>query len=176
MQIEDLPYSYTSCCTSNTAHNICTQSHVPSFQPVLHLSSHLEQSNSFFPSFLLTSLWASHIHCPNSCRLSALTLFFSRNSWKSSAHTQQGYIFENRARNCLTWPCSALVGEDGYEAVMEWRSVQEDRPSSSTSGGQSGGGPVTAWGWLALALITFLVCEAQSAREVQDRQLGGLLD
>lgn len=49
------------------------QSHLPSFHPVRQRSSHLEQSKTGFPSFLLTSLWASHSHLPNSPRLPALT-------------------------------------------------------------------------------------------------------
>lgn len=30
----------------------------------------------------------------------------------------------------------------GYEALSEWRRVQEERPRPSTSGGQLGGGEV----------------------------------
>ena len=64
------------------------------------------------------------------------------------------------------------VGEIGYEAVRECRSVHEERPNCSTSGGQSGGGAST---WTVLVLVDFLVCDAQSAKEVQDRQLGDSL-
>src|ERR1700733_13010690 len=100
--------SYTTCHFVNQLY-----SHRPAFQPVLHLSSHFEQSNSFFPSFLLTSLCASHIHCPNSSLLSVLILFLVMKSWKSSAHTQQGYSFEKSPTNCVTWLCSMRVGETG---------------------------------------------------------------
>ncbi len=64
--------------------------HRPSFQPVLHRSSHREQSNVGFPSLRFTWLCASHSHPPNSSRLWALTGTFFVNAWKSSAHTQQG--------------------------------------------------------------------------------------
>lgn len=37
-------------------YSVCFQSQLPSFQPVRHLSSHFEQSNSFFPNFRFTSL------------------------------------------------------------------------------------------------------------------------
>lgn len=57
---------------------------------------------------------------------------------------------------------------------MEWRSVQDDRPSCSTSGGQSEGGPAVTSRPAVPPLVTFLVWEAQSAKEVQDRQLYGL--
>jgi hypothetical protein len=69
----------------------------------------------------------------------------------------------------------------GYEAERVCRSVQEERPSCSTSGGQSSGGGELwgrAWVWdwgrarvLAEREVDFLVWEAQSAKEVQDRQL-----
>lgn len=118
------------------------QSHLPSFHPVLHLSSHLLQSNPFFPSFRLTSLCASHIQFPNSSLLSALTLFFTMNAWKSSAQTQHGYSLPKRCMKDLTSACSLADGFAGYCAVMECSSVQDARPSCSTSGGQSGGGPV----------------------------------
>jgi hypothetical protein len=62
--------------------------------------------------------------------------------------------------------CSFGVGVGGYVAAMECRSVQVLRPSVSTSGGQSLGG---AGG--AAALRVDLVCEAQDANEVQERQL-----
>jgi hypothetical protein len=55
------------------------------------------------------------------------------------------------------------VGDAGYEAVIEWSRVQEERPSSSTSGGQSGGGPVAACGWVVVDFVTFLVCDVKSA-------------
>ena len=66
------------------------QSHLPSGGPVLHLSSHLVQSNSFFPSFLFTSLCAPQSHIPNSPLLR--TLGWSRATYprKSSAHVQHG--------------------------------------------------------------------------------------
>jgi hypothetical protein len=138
------------------------QSQLLSFHPVRHLSSHFAQSNSFFPSFLLTSLCASHIHCPNSSLLSALTLFFSIKTWKSSAQTQHGYSFPNSPRNCLTLLCSLGLGFSGYIAVIECKSVQLDRPSSSTSGGQSFAGAV---------VLIFLVEDVKSESDVQVRHL-----
>ena len=52
---------------------------------------------------------------------------------------------------------------------MEWRSIQEERPRVSTSGGQSGGGPEEVCG-CAVAFEP-LVKEVKSAKEVQERQL-----
>jgi hypothetical protein len=73
------------------------------------------------------------------------------------------------------------LGLVGYEAERVCRSVQEERPSCSTSGGQSSGGDklwggARVWDWgrarvLAEREVDFLVWEAQSAKEVQDRQL-----
>jgi hypothetical protein len=61
---------------------------------------------------------------------------------------------------------------------MEWRRVQLLRPSCSTSGGQSEGREgvdcAAAEGGVDVdgdALTVFLVWEAQSAKEVQERQL-----
>ena len=62
--------------------------------------------------------------------------------------------------------CSTGVGVTGEEAVMEWRRVQEERPRSSTSGGQSAGG---ATGRTPLGV--FFEAEKKSAEEVQVRQL-----
>lgn len=93
-------------------------------------------------------------------------------SWKSSAHTQQGYSFENRPMNWLTWLCSVGVGVVGYEAAIEWRSVHEERPSCSTSGGQSDAGPAVTFLLVVAPFVFFFVWEAQSANEVQERQLG----
>lgn len=73
--------------------------------------------------------------------------------------------------NCFTWLCSVGVGVTGYEAVIEWRSVQEDRPSCSTSGGQSDGGPAAARTLAGAPFAIFLLCDAQSEKEVHDRQL-----
>lgn len=36
----------------------------------------------------------------------------------------------------LTCVCWVGVGDGGYAAAREWRRVQEERPSCSTSGGQ----------------------------------------
>lgn len=66
--------------------------------------------------------------------------------------------------NCCTCDCSAGVGDSGYEAVREWRSVQEERPSCSMSGGQSLG---KAAGFDDIDLET----EEKSEKDVQDRQL-----
>lgn len=117
---------------------ISRQSHLPSFQPVRHLSSHFPQSKVGFPSLTLTSLCASQSHLPNSSLLLALTPpTFVMYSWKSSAHTQQGYSFENRPIKDVTLLWSVRVGFVGYCAAIECRSVQDERPSSSTSGGHS---------------------------------------
>ena len=79
------------------------------------------------------------------------------------------------------WCCG--VGCSGYVAVIVWRSVQVDRPSSSTSGGQSDGrveGVVSAVaaagmedvvGEVVLALLDVFIMESQSEVEVQVRQL-----
>jgi hypothetical protein len=81
---------------------------------------------------------------------------------------------------------SSGVGSVGYEAESVCRRVQEERPSCSTSGGQSSGrGGAWAWfwtedwkgdwGWARVlaerVLVDFLVWDAHSAKEVQDRQL-----
>lgn len=52
-----------------------------------------------------------------------------------------------------------------------WRSVQEERPSCSTSGGQSDGGPEMTSLLTVPPFVVFFVCAAQSAKEVHDRQL-----
>ena len=75
--------------------------------------------------------------------------------------------------NCLTWPCSVGVGETGYEAAIEWRSVQDERPSCSTSGGQSEGGAAVTSLLAVPPFVVFFVWAAQSAKEVHDRQLVG---
>lgn len=69
--------------------------------------------------------------------------------------------------NCLAWLCSVGVGDTGYVAVMEWRRVQEERPSCSTSGGQSVGGAELT----AIALVIPFLCEVKSASELHVRQL-----
>jgi hypothetical protein len=90
------------------------QSHLPSFHPVLQRSSQKRQSNSFFPSFRLTALCASHIQVPNSERPE------SRGSlrppdWfiqarKSSAQTQHGYKREKSFRKeCISNCCSDVA-------------------------------------------------------------------
>jgi hypothetical protein len=55
---------------------------------------------------------------------------------------------------------------------MEWRRVQEERPNSSTSGGQAGGGPVATRECSVVDLVIVLVWEVKSANELHDRQLG----
>ena len=109
-----LPFTHSHpYLSSTTSKPMKTQSQLPSFHPVLHLSSHFPQSNSFFPNFLLTSLCASHIHFPNSSRLSVLTLFSAIQTWKSDAQTQHGYNFENNPMNWLTFSRSVGEGEEG---------------------------------------------------------------
>jgi hypothetical protein len=66
--------------------------------------------------------------------------------------------------------CSFGVGAGGYVAAIEWRRVHVLRPRVSTSGGQSFGGD---GGVAAEALREDLVCEAQAAKDVQERQLEG---
>jgi hypothetical protein len=181
-----------------TKHSKCTstvQSHRPSFHPVRHLSSHNRQSNSFFPSFRLTSLCASHIHHPNSFRLPSFGWFRPLgcviHARKSSAHTQHGYSFEKNFKNppILAW-CSASAFS-GYVAAIECSSVHVERPSSSTSGGQSEGvslgDGVAAAARPAVGIVVLLVLEVgvefsflrsaclvnarHEATEVQVRQL-----
>lgn len=90
------------------------QSQLPSLQPVLHLSSHLSQSNFCFPNFPFTALCASHIHLPNSSRLltrgAFAALFSLIHARKSSAQTPHGYNFPNRWRNCRVSVCCEGVG------------------------------------------------------------------
>lgn len=82
------------------------QSHLPSFQPVRHLSSHLLQSKLLLPSLTFTALCASHIHLPNSSLLLTLgSLPSFIHALKSSAHTQQGYILPKRLMNCFVSVC-----------------------------------------------------------------------
>jgi hypothetical protein len=54
---------------------------------------------------------------------------------------------------------------------MEWRSVQDDRPSCSTSGGQSDVGPELT----AAALCALPVCKRKSDKELHVRQLQKML-
>lgn len=56
---------------------------------------------------------------------------------KSSAHAQHGYRLEKSPRKERIWVCFSGVAEVGYVAVRVCRKVQVERPSSSTSGGQS---------------------------------------
>lgn len=61
----------------------------------------------------------------------------------------------------------------GYEALREWRSVQVERPSCSTSGGQSvGSGEVVVPGAVVVALLRDLDAPVKEAKELQERQLG----
>jgi hypothetical protein len=90
------------------------QPHLPSFQPVRHLSSHLSQSKLFFPNFTLTALCASHIHLPNSSLLLTLgSLPSFIQDLKSSAHDQQGYILPNKLMNCFVSLCCVSEGRSG---------------------------------------------------------------
>jgi hypothetical protein len=97
--------SYTVSMTYSSSHH--QGSHLPSFQPVLHRSSHLVQSNVCLPSFSLTALCASHIQVPNSLLLLTLGVFLLIQLWKSSAHTQHGYSLPNVDRKDLVsdWNC-----------------------------------------------------------------------
>ena len=55
---------------------------------------------------------------------------------------------------------------------MEWRSVQVERPNSSTSGGQSRGGIAAGVGWaVGVDEVCDLIRAAQDAKGVQVRQL-----
>ena len=84
----------------------------PCPHPVLHLSSHLPQSNTSFPSFTLTALCASHIQRPNSSLELTLGAFPSCfiQDWKSPAQCQQGYSF---AKVCMKVVVSRCVEEEG---------------------------------------------------------------
>lgn len=129
-------------------------SHLPSFHPVRHLSSHWVQSNSFFPNLTFTALCASHIHCPNSLLLLTRGVLAFIQSWKSSAHTQHGYNLPKVRRNAEVSAWRAGGASLGYVAVMECSSVQEERPRAATSGGQSvgsAGGPASFLVFLPIA-------------------------
>ena len=62
-------------------------------------------------------------------------------------------------------------GVIGYEAVMECRRVQVERPRAVMSGGQSEGGPATGTG-VVVGLRVDLVREKREETSVQVRQLG----
>jgi hypothetical protein len=97
----------------------CVHPHLPSFQPVRHLSSHLLQSKLLLPSLTLTALCASHIHFPNSSLLLTLgSLPSFIHDLKSSAHDQQGYILPNKLINCFVSFCCVREGRSGYAAVI----------------------------------------------------------
>lgn len=158
------------------------QSHLPSFHPVLHLSSQNRQSNSFFPNFRLTALCASHIHVPNSWRPDSRGWLRPPGSFiharKSSAHTQQGYRRAKSVRKLRMSSCCWGVAVAGYAAVSECRKVQVERPRASTSGGQSAGiGSVEGLAVLVAAAPAAVAAEAclvrafQDATEVQRRHL-----
>ncbi len=156
------------------------QSHLPSLHPVLHRSSHLPQSNLSFPSFSLTALCASHIHSPNSLRELTRGALPARaiHAWKSEPQCQHGYRVENDARNCRALVWTDDDARSGYVAVMLCSSVQDARPSASTSGGQSGGDCVGGGAGVVVCVevagsvaVCFLVMAAQDAKEVQERQL-----
>ena len=115
--------------------------HLPSFQPSFHLSFHRAQSNSGLPSFTLTALCALHIQKPKTSLPSTRGSLpgAAIQSRRSSAHTEHGYSSEKRVRNRLVLDLVSSGAEVGYEAAMLCSRVQVERPSSSTSGGQSGG-------------------------------------
>lgn len=79
--------------------------------------------------------------------------------------------------NCFVSFCRSGVGRTGYVAVIECSSVQEARPSCSTSGGQSAGGrrsEVSSAGGAVVdieagVLIFCFVMDAHEAKEVQLR-------
>jgi hypothetical protein len=159
--------------------------HLPSFHPVRHLSSHLLQSKLLFPNFSLTALCASHIHRPKSSLLltrGSLPSFIQ--DLKSSAHDQQGYILPNKLMNCFVSLCWVEVGRSGYAAVRACKKVQVERPSCSTSGGQSEGidereafaveGAVVVWAALGLLSLEAGAERAMAIHEeteVQERHL-----
>lgn len=158
------------------------QSHRPSFHPVLHRCSHLEQSNSGLPSLRFTSLCAPQSHLPNSSRLPTRGTSRPRYVRKSSAHTQHGYSLEKSPTKLSRSDCCERDGVSGYVAAMEWRSVQVLRPRTSTSGGQSAGGPVAVVFVATILLLLLLatapsclvfcfVCAAHAAKDVQLRHL-----
>jgi hypothetical protein len=89
------------------------QSQRPSFQPVRHRSSHLEQSKVGFPSLRLTSLCASHSQLPNSARLPTFGASRFMYVWKSSAQTQQGYRREKSRTKLKRSDCCVDEGASG---------------------------------------------------------------
>lgn len=102
--------SYTFGPVHASPHNVFPGSHLPSPHPVLHLSSHLLQSNFSFPNLSFTALCASHIHVPNSFLLLTRGVFVFIQAWKSSAHTQHGYSLPNVRRKVAVSDCSWGVG------------------------------------------------------------------
>ena len=148
------------------------KSQLPSFHPVLHLSSHFPQSNSFFPSFTFTALCASHIQRPNSSLLLTRGAFpFSRiHAWKSPAQCQHGYSVANVRMKVAVSDCSCGEGATGYEAVMECRRSQEERPRAVMSGGQSARGTGAEEDDFVV-----LVSAKREETSVQVRQLGELV-
>lgn len=116
-----------------------SQSHRPSFHPVLHLSCHLLQSNVSLPSLTLTALCARHSQVPKASRPDTGSGSRAMCAWKSSAHTQHGYSREKADMKVRRSACSRAEGSAGYVAAIECSSVQVERPSCSTSGGQSRG-------------------------------------
>jgi hypothetical protein len=133
------------------------QSQLPSLGPVTHLSCHLEQSNTGFPSFRFTSLCAPHNHQPNSSLLPTRGASRAMYPWKSSAHTQQGYSREKSFTKLTRSFCWGPVGFSGYVAAMLWRSVHEERPRASTSGGHSTFGFVVVCDLLVAALKVLMI-------------------
>jgi hypothetical protein len=168
--------SYVDLCVSFRRHPTCRthQSHLPSFHPVRHRSSHRPQSKVGFPSFMFTSLCASQSHCPKSCRELSRGAFLSDfiHIWKSVAQDQHGYRFEKVRINCFAFTCSSFDGVTGYCAAMECRSIQDARPSWSTSGGQPDGG---SKGVLEVSdrdgRVRFFVNAAHAAKDVHERHL-----
>ena len=69
----------------------------------------------------------------------------------------------------IDWVSGGAAG--GYVAAMLCRSVQVERPSSSTSGGQSEGGEATGAGALVFFPVEDFIMAIQAADEVQVRHL-----
>lgn len=84
--------------------------------------------------------------------------------------------------NCFMTICIDDGADSGYVAAMLWSIVQVERPSSSTSGGQSEGAgvgsvAVKASGAVAAAgFVDFFIIAIHAELEVQLRQLDRVSD
>jgi hypothetical protein len=188
-------FFFTRCprLSIHTSFFFLSQSHRPSFHPVLHLSCHLLQSNVSLPSLTLTALCARHSQVPKASRPDTGSGSRAMCAWKSSAHTQHGYSREKADMKVRRSACSRAEGSAGYVAAIECSSVQVERPSCSTSGGQSRGmvrvaaAPVVATAaaavavaveekfWLVVVVLGFnedLAKALKADPEEQVRQLG----